>query len=35
MKKSWVRCKCGVKLHAKSGVRQCYKCKQKEMKRNV
>jgi len=35
MKKSWIKCKCGEKLHSKTGTRQCYRCKKKEIKKNI
>ena len=30
--KTWVRCKCGAKLHAKGESRKCYVCLKKERK---
>ena len=33
-RKSWLKCKCGAKVHAKRGERACFKCIQKEHKDN-
>ena len=29
-RRTWNRCACGIKLHAKKGAKKCYRCSKKE-----